>query len=95
VLIGALIGLGTCGANLWLRLHFWRKERVQAEHALATKIDEVLQEFPQESQQWGGRGALREREIVQELLRDLEEASQVRLRPVVPLVCYFPVGART
>jgi hypothetical protein len=72
ILVGVLIGLGTCGALFWGRLLLWRKARLEADKDLAARIDQVLEEFPQESQQWGGRGALREREIVQELLRDLK-----------------------
>jgi hypothetical protein len=67
-----IAGLALWDTVVWLRLRFWRKARARAEHDLATKINEVVAEFPQEVQTWGEPSVLREQDIVQELIRELE-----------------------
>ena len=67
-----LLGLAIIGGSVWLGIWFRRKARRSAEEALASKIDQLLAEFPQECQTWGGRAALADREIVKEIFRELE-----------------------
>ena len=45
---------------------------LQAKQALAAKIDELVAEFPQEVQSWGGPSVLRDEDLVRELLNQLE-----------------------
>jgi hypothetical protein len=70
--VGVPVGLCLVGVLTWLRLRLWRKSQERAEQNLAAKVQELLDEFPQECKEWGGPSALRDREIVQEFVRNLE-----------------------
>jgi hypothetical protein len=72
VVVGWASGLGLCGVVLRWWLRAWQRGRALAERDCAAKVKEVLAEFPEEAQAFGGAAALRDREIVQELVRDLE-----------------------
>jgi serine/threonine protein kinase len=72
VVVALLIGFTMCGIVFWLRLRFWRQAQVQAERDLTARIDDLLTEFPRECEKWGGRPVLKEPQIVQEVLHDLE-----------------------
>jgi serine/threonine protein kinase len=68
-LVSALsILVGLVWVGLWLR---WRP-RTQGKRTLAARIDQLLAEFPQECQTWGGRAVLTDRDMVQAILRELE-----------------------
>jgi hypothetical protein len=72
VLAGLVSGLAVLGVFLRMGSWFRRRHLDQIEQALAAKIDQVLAEFPQECQTWGGRAALADKDIVEEILRELE-----------------------
>jgi hypothetical protein len=72
VLGGLAIVAGVVGLLFWLR----RKGRAQSERELATRIDELLAEFAQECQPWGGRAALVNQKILEEVLREVEAKSK-------------------
>jgi serine/threonine protein kinase len=70
--VGLLAGLVIEGAFILLGLGLRRKAVAQAETALAGRIEALLTEFPHECQTWGGRAALADREMVDEILRELD-----------------------
>jgi hypothetical protein len=49
-----------------------RKGRAKAAQKIAAGIEELAAEFPQEVQSWGGAAVLRDKDIVREVLRQLE-----------------------
>jgi hypothetical protein len=65
-------GFAVGGLVVWLRLRSWRRAQERAEQDLAAKIEALLGEFPEVAQAWGGPPALRDRDIVQEMLRHAE-----------------------
>jgi hypothetical protein len=69
VSVGGLGGLGIGGLLVWLRLRFWRKAQARADQDLAAKAEALLTEFPQECQAWGGLTALRDPDLVKEMIR--------------------------
>jgi hypothetical protein len=69
---GIVGGLALWGSIIWLHLRSRWKAQARAKHDLAAKIDQLLAALPQECQVWGGRAALANRAIVQEILRDLK-----------------------
>src|SRR5262249_38128731 len=72
VVTGVLTGLGLAIGSVWLCKRFERKAQPRAEQKLAAKIDELLTEFPHECQAWGGASVLRERELVEALLWEVD-----------------------
>jgi len=73
--LGGLGGLGVGGLLIWLRLRFWRKAQARAEQDLAAKAKALLGEFPQECQAWGGLPALRDRDLVKEMIRAVKAST--------------------
>jgi hypothetical protein len=72
--IGVLSGGALLGTCLWLLLGRWHKARGRAEQERDAKIEELLAEFPKECQAWGGPSALRDAELVQEVVRELKSS---------------------
>jgi serine/threonine protein kinase len=72
ILFGFLGGLGLWGTVYWLRLRARDKDSARAEQNLAARIEQLLSEFPQECQTWGGGAALADRAVVELILRELE-----------------------
>src|SRR5262249_34783936 len=69
---GFLVGPLVCAAVLWLRVILRRRSLAAAEKALAAKIEEIQAEFPEQCRAWGGAAGLREPDLVNEVLRDME-----------------------
>jgi hypothetical protein len=70
--LGVLGGLGVGGLMVWLRRRYWWKAQARADQDLAAKAKALLAEFPQECQAWGGPPALRDPDIVKEMMRAVE-----------------------
>jgi serine/threonine protein kinase len=71
-LLGVLGGLGVGGGLLfWLMLRS-RKVQPRAEQDLEVKAKALLGEFPQECQAWGGLPALRDPDVLKEMIRAVE-----------------------
>jgi serine/threonine protein kinase len=69
-------GLLTCCTILSLGIWGHWTIRARAERDLVAKIDEMLTALPQECQTWGGQAALADREMVKEILRELDQNSR-------------------
>src|SRR5262249_23117064 len=69
---GVVTGLGLATTAVWLCWWWGRKVQLRAQHQLAAKIDELLTEFPHECQAWGGASVLRDRELVEALLWEVD-----------------------
>ncbi len=67
VFIGAAILAGH-----FLHVSWHRKTQRRVEQNLAFKIEELLAEFPQECQTWGGRAALADAEVLKKIIEELE-----------------------
>ena len=73
--IGITCGLIVLGACIWLGVKLLRRGQKRVAAALAAKVEELLTEFPEECQTWGGRAALADGESLQEIIRNLAARS--------------------